>query len=203
MYIAWKPPCPPPTYTNIRSRFCFTYALAALMCAVIIVRYLTSASPPPTSQLSSVLAAISTQSARHRYNLPGSLVYPCKCKALLTTLLMLCGDIQSNPGPAGNAHIYPCGLCELPVTWGQDGLCCDGCDVWHHRSCIELCSVDSELLAKHSHVQWLRCRCDSINIMSFTFHSFELTTSNSFNPLSYLDTSIVPTIDVIQPIPCQ
>ena len=77
------------------------------------------------------------------------------------------------------------------MTWEHvDGLCCDGCDVWHLRSCIEVCSADYHLLARHSHIQRLCGKCDSINVSSFTFHSFELNTSNMFDPLSQIDSSI-------------
>ncbi|WAR06007.1 LORF2-like protein [Mya arenaria] len=112
---------------------------------------------------------------------------PSRACTLLTCLLLLCGDIESNPGPA-NTPVYPCGLCEMPVTWEHhDGLCCDGCDIWHHRSCIELCSADYDLLAKHKSVQWLCCKCDSVNMTSFTFRSFELSTTNSFHCLAAHD----------------
>ena len=81
--------------------------------------------------------------------------------------------------------------CEMPVTWEHlDGIACDGCSIWHHRSCIELCSVDYDLLARHSHIQWLCCKCESINIDCFTFRSLELYTSNVYNPLSYIDESV-------------
>ena len=77
------------------------------------------------------------------------------------------------------------------MTWEHvDGLCCDGCDVWHHRSCIELCSADYDLQARHSHIQWLCCKRESINVSNSTFHSFELNTSNMFDPLSQIDSSI-------------
>jgi len=113
-----------------------------------------------------------------------------KNTVLLTLILLLAGDIHPHPGPrANNANIFPCGLCDRPVTWSQEGVCCDGCDVWHHKSCCELCTHDYELLQR-SHVQWMCCRCDSINIDSFTFRSYELQTSNFFHPLSNLDSTM-------------
>ena len=174
----------------MRSSLHFTYTLTVLLYIVIIYRYFQGVPHSPQNHPPSVIAAASDRLTRHRYCLVGGLQVHNESKSLLSCLLLLCGDIQSNPGPGRNAQVYLCGLCELPVTWKQDGLCYDCCDVWHHRSCIELCSADYDMLAKHSHVQWLCCRCDSINITSFTFHSFELTTSNFFNPLSYMDTSV-------------
>jgi hypothetical protein len=56
-------------------------------------------------------------------------------KTLLICIILLSGDIETNPGPVKNAEIFPCGLCDLPVTWEHvNGICCDGCDIWHHRS---------------------------------------------------------------------
>ncbi|CAG2201695.1 unnamed protein product [Mytilus edulis] len=104
---------------------------------------------------------------------------------LTLLLLILGGDIELNPGPRGKQQsIYPCGLCDHPVTWKCDGVCCDDCDIWHHRSCIELCTVDYELLQR-SNVQWHCCKCESINVSSFTFHSYELNTSNYYEPLTH------------------
>ena len=40
-----------------------------------------------------------------------------------------------------------------------------------------------------SSVIWHCCKCDSINVDSFTFNSFELFTSNIFTPLTDLDTT--------------
>ena len=34
-----------------------------------------------------------------------------------------------HPGPHKKASVYPCGLCELPVTWNCQGVCCDDCSI--------------------------------------------------------------------------
>ena len=95
---------------------------------------------------------------------------------IVYTILLLCGDIEINPGPRNKTR-NPCGLCDRPVTWSCEGICCDDCSTWHHRSCIELCSHDYELLQR-SHVQWMCCKCDSMNVNSFTYKSFELYITN-------------------------
>ena len=134
---------------------------------------------------------ICVKTLKHRFWSPNRISTDNKNWSMFACLLLLSGDIQSNPGPANVSHIYPCGLCEMPVTWEHlDGIACDGCSIWHHRSCIELCSADYDLLARHSHIQWLCCKCESINIDCFTFRSLELYTSNVYNPLSYIDESI-------------
>ena len=103
-------------------------------------------------------------------------------KSLYTVVLLLAGDIHLNPGPR-NASVYPCGLCDCAVTWQCRGVACDGCSVWYHGSCIELCTNDFALLERSS-VQWLCHKCDSINCDSFTFRSFSLNCSNFYSPLT-------------------
>ena len=97
-------------------------------------------------------------------------------KQIIFFILMLAGDIQSNPGPP--THIYPCGLCELPVTWSTAGICCDQCDAWHHMSCIDLKSQDYTDLGNSSK-EWKCFKCDTVNLESFTYHSFCLDSSSS------------------------
>ncbi len=41
-------------------------------------------------------------------------------------LLMLCGDVPSNPGP--RHWRYPCGTCAKPVMRNQEGIQCDLCE---------------------------------------------------------------------------
>jgi hypothetical protein len=91
--------------------------------------------------------------------------------------LFLSGDIQTNPGPRYQP-VYPCGFCELAVSWSpnEEAVCCDECSIWYHRSCLEMCTKDYSLLQR-SNVQWLCCRCQTLNISSFTFRSFEISQS--------------------------
>ena len=103
-----------------------------------------------------------------------------------TTVLLLimvqAGDIELNPGPK-QSSVFPCGLCQIPVTWSNEGVCCDCCSVWHHKSCIELCTADYELLQR-SNVQWMCCKCDSLNVSSFTYHSYEIDNVSYYEPLT-------------------
>ena len=103
-----------------------------------------------------------------------------------TTVLLLimvqAGDIELNPGPK-QSSVFPCGLCQIPVTWSNEGVCCDCCSVLHHKSCIELCTADYELLQR-SNVQWMCCKCDSLNVSSFTYHSYEIDNVSYYEPLT-------------------
>ena len=53
-------------------------------------------------------------------------------RTLLILLILVSGDIQLNPGP-GNGSVFPCGCCELPVTWSQLGVCCTNCSTGQPR----------------------------------------------------------------------
>ena len=69
--------------------------------------------------------------------------------------------------------------CNLVPGW----ICCDQCSIWIHRSCVEMCSADYRALC-HSNVQWICCKCETINISTFTFRSYELSSQNYYEPLS-------------------
>jgi len=124
------------------------------------------------------------------HRIPMASEYPRPLCALTTALLLLSGDVELNPGPrAKNASVFPCGICEQPVTWSCKGAACDNCDVWYHQSCIELCSADFELL-NNSNVSWICYKCDGVNCGSFTFRSYELECSNVYAPLSAVNDSL-------------
>ena len=49
---------------------------------------------------------------------------------LTTLVLLMCGDVEPNPGPVNNAgNIFPCSYCGLNVGWSMEGVCCDNCSV--------------------------------------------------------------------------
>ncbi|CAC5386433.1 unnamed protein product [Mytilus coruscus] len=115
-------------------------------------------------------------------------VKPNKNHSMVILILLLAGDIERNPGSRTKQQsIYPCGLCEHPVTWNREGACCDDSYIWHHRTSIELCSVDYDLL-QTPNVQWLCCKCESFNVLTFPFHSYELNTSNYYDLLTHNST---------------
>ena len=102
----------------------------------------------------------------------------------LILAIIMSGDIQLNPCPKdSNKLIFPCGICEHPVTWNCAGVACDDCSIWFHKTCIDMCSKDFDILNR-SNVNWLCCKCDSLNCNSFTFHSYELECSNYYHPIA-------------------
>ena len=99
---------------------------------------------------------------------------PASSNVMYLIILMI-GEIALNWGPN---RIYPCGYCVIPVTWErQRVVCCDNCNIWYNSTCFEYSSNKLELLQR-SNVSCTCCTCDSQNIDSFTFHSFDFEISN-------------------------
>lgn len=49
-------------------------------------------------------------------------------RVTISCLIVLSGDVEVNPGPCK----YPCTMCSRPVRNNQEGVQCDGCDLWTH-----------------------------------------------------------------------
>ena len=106
---------------------------------------------------------------------------------LVAIMLLLSGDIEVNPGPTDKS-VYPCEFCDLKVLWSCAAVCCDNCSIWYHKSCLEMCSDDFSVLNRPS-INWLCCKCDSVNVSSFMFHSYE-TDSNFYWPIQDSEISL-------------
>ena len=102
-------------------------------------------------------------------------------------LILLSGQVELNPGPSSpgnqNSSIFPCGYCDLPVTWDQCGICCDTCDLWFHKNCVDMGSHTFRAFST-TNVSWICCNCDNPNYERNLFHSFQRETANSFHPLN-------------------
>ena len=55
--------------------------------------------------------------------------------------------------------MFPCSYCEDPVTWEQRGICCDSCDIWFHKYCVDMGSF-TFLVYSTTNVLWICCRCN-------------------------------------------
>ena len=95
-------------------------------------------------------------------------------------VLLLCGDIELNPGPPVPS-LCPCGICELGVNWSHAAVCCDNCDVWYHKSCV---SMNSQQYANIEGERRNCYACGSVNCSSFLYHVYNLNVSNSYEPLA-------------------
>ena len=68
------------------------------------------------------------------------LLYPIVSKhsklLVITLLLLLAGDVETNPGPDSTlSSSFPCGLCEVDANWSNGGIACENCDRWYHKRC--------------------------------------------------------------------
>ena len=63
-----------------------------------------------------------------------SAILDSKCKSRFVTLyiLLICGDINPNPGFQWK---FPSGVCHKPVKSNHKGIQCDYCDRWYHSKC--------------------------------------------------------------------
>ena len=75
--------------------------------------------------------------------------------AVIVTLLLAAGDVESNPGPVQ----YPCTVCEKPVKGNQRGIMCDGCSQWTHARCGSVGESEYLLLTAEQSIKWLCPLC--------------------------------------------
>ena len=66
---------------------------------------------------------------------PRALKLPlCASRLALLLIILVCGDIQLNPGPSS----CKCSMCRGPVRDDQDAIFCEVCLIWNHRSCVNM-----------------------------------------------------------------
>ena len=73
-------------------------------------------------------------------------------------IMLLAGDIHTNPGPRQN---YPCTVCHENVKTKDPWVSCDICEGWSHTVCVgipsdeyrELCGKDIHLLLSAMHIK--------------------------------------------------
>ena len=83
------------------------------------------------------------------------------CNCFCFILLLLCGDIETNPGP-----IDQCPICETKVLDNHYAVLCDGCICWYHINCINMTKKEYERLARMDSFTW-QCK-DCIRNETFT-----------------------------------
>ena len=109
---------------------------------------------------------------------------------LTTLVLLMCSDVEPNPGPANNAgNIFPCGYCGLNVGWSMEGVCCDNCSVWFHCSCADIGKSEYSRLNLSSQ-NWDCFRCCSCNSSTIPY-SYNVEVSNNFSALEGLSEDCV------------
>ena len=105
----------------------------------------------------------------------------------LSLLLLLSGQVETNPGPPtnGTEQEYPCAVCGDSVHDNDPAILCDMCNYWYHISCVGISARSyDQLLAKSRRFAWNCFQCGSINIDSTTsLQGLDFTDVNSFSPL--------------------
>ena len=141
--------------------------------------FFSCSTPVSFSKPCSVITLFSTQSISRQSQVlffsksrPSSLVY------IALLLFGISWDVELNPGPdtASQETIYPCGICQEPVTWEQNSICCDTCELWCHKDCLSMSTTLFTRLA-NSDTSWLCPTCDAPNFSSVLFNT-PITDSN-------------------------
>ncbi|CAC5407465.1 unnamed protein product [Mytilus coruscus] len=92
---------------------------------------------------------------------------------LVLLLILLGGDIEQNPGPREKQQsIYPCGLCDHPVTWNCEGVCCDDCDI----CIIDHASKYAQLTMNYS--KDLMFKGFAVNVIALMYHPLHFITTS-------------------------
>ena len=92
---------------------------------------------------------------------------------LVHMILLLSGDVEINLGPSNaeqEVTEFPCPLCHTDVSWTADALQCEGCELWLHRTCMNMSSTEYGRLGEESAV-WLCGNCGLRNISSTLFRT--------------------------------
>ena len=107
--------------------------------------------------------AISTRSLFREPQTLFSVCQPEVSPLWLASLLLLCGDIESNPGPTkpklNSTHtkqIWTCSICTKTITHNQTSFLCHDTDHWVHKKCANITERnhhDTWTCPIHSHSQ--------------------------------------------------
>ena len=74
------------------------------------------------------------------------------------------------------------------VTWGQKGVSCDDCNLWHHSECMHMPSHIYNCL---NNISWNCVTCGMPQFTSSFFDSLDIHMQNSFSSIESED-SIAP-----------
>ena len=106
----------------------------------------------------------------------------CKSRFVTLYILLICSDINPNPGPRWK---FSCGVCHKPVRSNQQGIQSDYFGRWYHSKCC-MNDLIYDALANSSCL-WICCDC---GLPSFATSRFDdsgfMETSNRFSPLAHM-----------------
>ena len=89
---------------------------------------------------------------------------------------------MSTRGP-GCVTFFPCGYCEQHVSWRDMGIACNECDMWYHKSCVDMSTSEYNRLSEIS-INWFCFKCNTKNHTGEKYHTYELDVSNTYDTLS-------------------
>ena len=101
-----------------------------------------------------------------------------------------------------NISHFPCGTCDVSVSWSEKGVACDTCGLWFHARCQSINSADySEL--HDEEIKWHCAICGNPNSDTvFDLHGVDwsyqsIMTDSSYDPLQ--DSCKTPTESEFRP----
>ena len=86
-------------------------------------------------------------------------------------LILLAGDIETNPGP--RLPKYPCGECRKACTsykGAKASILCNTCDSWFHTDCAHISDAVFDILGR-SDLPWECSKCGLPNLSTSLFDS--------------------------------
>ena len=97
-------------------------------------------------------------------------------------LLLLAGDIESNPGPT-KANKDKCNICNKRCTLKQRAIQCDTCDEWFHASCMHM-NTPIYIALGNKDASWHCLQCGLPQFSSGLFNSYDIDITNPYNALT-------------------
>ena len=75
--------------------------------------------------------------------------------------VLICGDIQVNPGPTKTKPSlkYPCSECKKAVRNNQDAILCAGCNKWSHTKCLQMSHTIFQYYLSMPDIEWTCTSC--------------------------------------------
>ena len=100
----------------------------------------------------------------------------------LILLLLLAGDVESNPGPVRTVR-DKCNICNKSCTRRQRAIQCDTCDEWYHAACLHM-NTPVYMALENKDVSWHCVQCGMPQFSSGLFNSQDLDTTNPYSSLT-------------------
>ena len=118
---------------------------------------------------------------------------------VLSILLLMCGDILPNPGPARVK--YPCTVCCKSVLHSQRGIECSRCERWTHALCAKVSNAEYTVLSDDDTIVW-HCPDCVVVTTELPFADCSFSTSMSDTSVDTDDVHATSPASLHQPLLC-